>query len=325
MSSRASCQSLDIVIVNWNTGRQLVDCLVSIAAAHRDRIELRSVVIVDNASWDESLPLANALVGGIENLPVRIICNPSNRGFGAACNQGAAVGNGEYILFLNPDTRLQPGSLTMPLDFMADPVNESVAICGIRMVDDAGRTMTSAARFPTLPIVFGKMTGLGGRAGGLLPGHFMTPAELSVSRDVDQVIGAYYLIRRSVFERCAGFDERFFMYYEEVDLALRARRLGYRSHYLVETSAYHRMGGSSDAVKARRLFYSLRSRIQYFAKHGSAGRVGLIIFLTFTVELGARLFRCALRRSRCELVETLQAYALLVRRFPPILPRGRQP
>src|SRR5437660_9499647 len=100
---------IHVVIVNWNSGAQLKECLASFAAVASDEVAVR-VTVVDNASSDGS---ADGLEG-VTSVPLAIVRNADNRGFGAACNQGAAGSNADYLLFLNPDTRLMPGSLERP-------------------------------------------------------------------------------------------------------------------------------------------------------------------------------------------------------------------
>ncbi len=303
--------SLDIVIVNWNTGDQLRDCLASIVAAARHSFALSRVVVVDNGSRDGS---AKGL--GDFPLPLTLICNRKNRGFAAACNQGARESDADYLLFLNPDVRLYPNSLTRPLRFMEEPANARIGICGIQLVDESGRVDRSCARFPTLGMFVGKMLGLTRWLPGVFPNHAMTEWDHEESRCVDQVIGAFFLIRRSLFERLSGFDERFFVYFEEVDLSYRAARAGWSSYYLTEARAVHRGGGSSEQVKAMRLCYSLQSRIRYGFKHfGRPSAVGLALG-TLLLEPLSRLGLAAARRSPCSAKETLQGYAMLWSAIP---------
>lgn len=305
-----NCSKIDIVTVNWNAGSQLAEMLHSIQVADVDGALVERVVVVDNGSTDDSLDLAKQV-----DLPLTVLRNEQNFGFGRACNQGAAQGSADFILFLNPDTQLFAESLSVPLAFMAEPENQHIGICGIRLNDERGKPTIAAARFPTMRVLIGKISGLSPVATNLFPPHMMQASELSGSQVVDQVIGAYFLIRRDLFERCAGFDERFFMYFEEVDLALRAKGLGYDSYYLAEATAYHKGGGTSESVKARRLFYSLRSRFQYVQKHNRLADLLLIVLLTFIVELPARILRGLLRGSNVQIAETLQGYMMLIRYF----------
>lgn len=301
--------TLSIIVVNWNAGDQLRDCIESIAQAGRGMSRSCNVIVVDNASTDGS-------VRGIDqcDIPVRLIENAANRGFAAACNQGAMEAHGDYLLFLNPDTRLFADSLTGPLGFMGRPESATIGICGIRLVDESGNTSTCAARFPSLRVLTGVILGLAGIFPRMFPSHLMTPRELNESQVVDQVIGAFFLIRRDVFDRCGGFDERFFVYFEEVDLSLRAKHLGYASYFLSNIAAFHKGGGCSEQVKAARLFYSLRSRVLYARKHYSAAEfVGLMLLMA--VELPLRLGRSVVRMSPADLSNTLMAYRQLAGYF----------
>jgi GT2 family glycosyltransferase len=299
-----------IVIVNWNAGGQLADTVSSIGAHHGGCVA--SVAVVDNASTDDSLARLESL--GPTAFDLTIVRNPINRGFAAACNQGAALGTSEFILFLNPDTRLFADSLPKAIAFLRAPENAEVGICGIRLVDEAGNTSMSASRFPTLRVMAGTTLGLSRIWPAAFPSHVMSPSELTVTRPVDQVIGAFFLIRRSVFERCGGFDERFFVYFEEVDLSFRAKQLGYASYFLADVTAYHRLGGCSDQAKAARLFYSLRSRILYAQKHYAAPALVTLVLLT-AIELPLRLVRAVIRTSWQDFRNTMSAYGNLVSYF----------
>jgi GT2 family glycosyltransferase len=137
---------IDIVIVNWSSGVQLLDAMRSLKRFGTDFIA--SVAIVDNASTDNSLDLVVA--EGEWGFPVHVIRNETNRGFGAACNQGVVRGCAEYVLFLNPDARLFEDSLASPLAFMERTDNSNVFVTGVRLIDEQGHTSRACARFPTV-------------------------------------------------------------------------------------------------------------------------------------------------------------------------------
>jgi len=299
--------SLDIIIVNWNTGDRLRDCLESITEADTAGLTINRIVVVDNASSDDSL----------DDLPRMdpafvLIRNPGNKGFAAACNQGAMGSMSDYLLFLNPDTRLYSNSLTNPVSFMEQPSSAPIGICGIRLVDEVGAPVVSCARFPTLKIFLGELTGLSRLAPRLFATHLMGTVECEQNREVDQVIGAFFLVRRQLFELNGGFDERFFVYFEEVDFSLRAGQKGYSSYYLADTLLYHSGGGSSENVKDKRLFYSLRSRIQYGFKNFALSEALGLLILTLTIELIARLVGAAFSFSQSTLGETIRGYGQLI-------------
>ncbi len=301
---------VSIVIVNWNAGIQLYELLRSISSTHIAVIE--SVIIVDNASIDESI----AKIEDIKCLPFPciIIRNDRNRGFAAACNQGACLSSSEYLLFLNPDTVLEADSISKSILFMQRKENLNIGICGIRLVKEDGIPTTAAARFPTLRVLFGGSFGLSKVFPKTFPAHFINSSELMDNCIVDQVIGAFFLIRKSVFDLCEGFDERFFVYFEEVDLSIRAKRFGYSSYYLADASAFHKGGGCSDRVKSVRLFYSMRSRLLYAKKHYSELAVASVIVLTI-IEFPLRIIRSVLVGSFDDFKNTCSAYLRLVSNF----------
>ena len=297
---------IDIVIVNWNSGEQLHDCLRSITAVSRDGFGFSNIIVVDNASTDGSADRLYNL-----DLPLTVIYNDNNRGFAAACNQGAAISRADYLLFLNPDMRLFENSLSIPIAFMERPENQHIGIVGIQLVDGSGCVSRTCARFPTVKQFFAKMLGLDRLFPRVFPGHFMVEWDHKDSREVDQIMGAFFLVRRNLFEVLGGFDERFFVYFEEVDFSLRARQLGYSSFYLAEAQAYHKGGGTSEQVKDVRLFYSLRSRIIYGYKHFSWIAATILMIGTIIVEPLSRIVLGVAHRSGCEIAETCRAYRML--------------
>ena len=254
--------SVHVVIVNWNTGAFLRECLRSIADS--EGASLTRVTVVDNASSDGSADSLDELA-----LDLEVIRNSTNVGFGAASNQGAAGSDADYLLFLNPDTRLRPTTLAAVAAFMDEPRSDRIGICGVRVFDQEGRPGISCGRFPTLRVVAGKVTGLHSVLPRVFPRHHLAPAETQKSRVVDQIIGAFFFVRRDLFERLGGFATCFFLYYEEVDLALRARQLGFESYLLADAAIEHAENVSSDQVRDLRLYHSLRSRLLYARRHWS--------------------------------------------------------
>jgi GT2 family glycosyltransferase len=191
---------------------------------------------------------------------------------------------------------------------MDDPSNSTVGICGVQLIDDDGAITRSCARFPAALVFALSALGLN----RLFPrlGVLMEDWAHDDSRDVDHVIGAFYLVRRDVFEVLGGFDENFFVYLEDLDFSLRARHLGWRCHYLSDARAFHLGGGSSRQVKDRRLFYSLRSRVIYSFKHHGFSLGSLILFMTAVVEPVVRSAWSLGRLSLSSLSDTLKAYWL---------------
>lgn len=312
-------KSLAIIIVNWNAGQQLRDCLVSITTATGDGFVLRLIVVVDNASTDDSL-------GGLDSLhlPLTIIRNADNRGFAVACNQGAALCDSDYLLFLNPDTRLYDNSLAVPLEFMESEVNREVGICGIQLIDEQGVVARTCARFPTLSRLTAQTIGLNKlpwfKGGGM---HMAEWDHLS-QRPVDQVIGAFFFMRRTVFESLNGFDERFFVYFEEVDVSFRAAQAGWDTVFLADAKAFHVGGGTSQQVKATRLFYSLRSRLLYGLKHFTLWQTGLLFGITLLVEPISRTLFSLLQGGMQDVRNTWAGYTMLYLDLPNIFRKSKR-
>jgi N-acetylglucosaminyl-diphospho-decaprenol L-rhamnosyltransferase len=164
-----------------------------------------------------------------------------------------------------------------------------------------------------LPVLFGKMTRLSLVLPRFFPSHHLTPAETRHSGLVDQVIGAFFLVRRELFIRLDGFDTSYFVYYEEVDFARRALQQGFRSYFLKEARVLHAGSVSGDQVRDVRLHHSLRSRLIYACQHWPRWQAILLAVLTLGLELPARLAMALLRRSRSDFSATVSTYGMLVR------------
>jgi GT2 family glycosyltransferase len=315
----SSKPSFDIVIVNWNSGEQLHCCLESIARGDRGSFVLERVCVVDNASEDKSME-------GIEKyyLPVHIIHNNSNQGFATACNQGAIGSRADYLLFVNPDIRLYADSLTKPLAFMQEGSSGDIGIVGVQLVGDGGDVARSCSRFPTPRHFVSRMLGLDRLFPRWFPGYRMLEWDHQESQQVDHVMGAFFLVRRSVFDDLHGFDERFFLYLEDLDFSLRAHRAGWRSFYFADARAYHRGGGISSQARSKRLFYSLESQIKYAHKHFSGSAATGLVLGTLLVEPFTRFVWATVRRSGREIVETVEAYLILYRSMPMLLMKAWQ-
>jgi len=295
-------------------------CLDSIQHSSPTSFELARVVVVDNASSDGS---ANRLEDTA--LPLTIIHNAKNKGFAMACNQGAKGSHANYLLFLNPDTTLAREALTTAMEFMHLPQNSGIGMCGIQLVDEQNRVIRSCSRFPEPSHFLAQTLGLNRLFPNRFHNKFMIEWNHSDTRQVDVVTGAFLLVRRVAFESLGAFDERFFVYLEDVDLLYEARRANWSCYYLATTRAYHKEGGCSEQAKAARLLYSLRSRILYGYKHfGWAAATGLMMG-TVLVEPFTRLAWAAWRRSAGEMKETFQAYAMLLRELPALLLKNAVP
>jgi len=297
---------LDIVIVNWNSGDRLRTCVNSIL--NNGKEELAQIIIIDNDSTDGSDKT-------LDKLPlVSLIRLPENVGFAKACNIGAKHSKAEFLLFLNPDTEIFENTLYTAVDFMNAKENAQVGICGVQLVDKIGipnRTCTYCPSF--LQFLFHTIG-----ISRIIPssGYVMRDWSHRSVRQVDHVIGAFFLVRQSLFHELAGFDERFFVYFEDLDFSFRAKKNGWKTMYLASAQAFHEEGGCSSQVKSKRLFYSLRSRLLYGFKHFSVFHGWVLVFSTLCIEPLVRLIGLVLKGNWRGIEYLVNGLYLLIKKIP---------
>jgi len=310
--------SVHVVIVNWNSGRQLAECLESFAAVAGDGVAVRRITVIDNASADGSCDALPA------SLPLVVIRNPENRGFAAACNQGARGSEADFLLFLNPDTRLLPGALGRPAQYLGSEANRAVGIVGIQLIGLDGQVARNTARMPTPWSMIGNSLALDRLMPSAFPPHFLTEWAHDETRAVDQVMGAFMLVRRTLFEALGGFDERFFVYFEDLDLARRARERGFASVYLATAQAFHRGQGTTASAIDKRTYQFCRSRILFALKYFSSASAFLVIAVTLVIEPFARMLAALTSRGAGTVADVARAFARLWRDLPAILQAARR-
>ena len=260
---------VSIVIVSWNVRVFLIDCIASILrySAGMD-VE---IIVVDNASTDGTVEAVAQ-----QFAEVRLIVNTVNAGFARANNQGAAIARGEYLFILNPDTLFLPNTLSELVAFMDG--NPDIGLCGPHVLNDDRTTQRSVRGLPTWPMAFARHTPLGmlGLYRKRLAAWRCRDFDYARQADAEQLIGAAMLVRRQVFERIGGFDERFFMYYEEVDLCKRIKEAGFRVVYYPGAEIIHLGGKSSGQIPARKRLMMLNSLLRYLRKHTHGLRSGVL-------------------------------------------------
>jgi GT2 family glycosyltransferase len=253
-----------------------------------------------------------------------MIGNTVNRGFAAACNQGACGSRADYLLFVNPDAVLAPDALDRAVAQLEMPAQQDVAALGLQLVDGRGVPQATCGRFLTVRGIFNQLTGLSLASPSRFRGFRMTDWDHRDSRDVDYVSAACTLARRPVFQALAGFDDRFTVYLEDADFALRARRLGWRSFFLADARVLHEGGWATGRARALRLAHAWRSLLVYSVKHFPPFTALLLVLTTLTMAPLARMGEAIRHGSRRELGEALagylRLYGLLAR---DLLPRPR--
>ncbi len=251
---------LSIIIVSWNVREDILKCVRSIE--ENEPSYTFEVIIIDNASTDGTVDMIKKCFP-----KVKLIKNPENFGFAAANNQAIELSQGEYVLFLNPDTILHPKSLDILVEFMNN--NEDVGACGPKLLNADGSPQQSVRRFPSFRGALHRHTAF--KFLGIFKGEYkkwvMYDFNNDKQRDVDQVMGAVLMTRISVIEQVGVMDERFFMYYEEVDLCYRIKKAGWRTIYKPEAVITHIGGGSSEQIPVSKRIMAMTSLLKFFRKH----------------------------------------------------------
>ncbi len=274
---------ITVVIVSYNTRDILRNCL-EVLFRNAEGLELE-VIVVDNNSHDGSAEMVRAVFPS-----VRLLVNTANVGFAAANNQAYAVSSGRYIVLLNPDAYLRPSSLARGIDFMER--NPLCGLCGGRIVSPEGRLEPSARRFPSAVSKLLTISGLSWKfaSSPVLNRHEFGGFAHDRSMEVDWIPGTFTIVRRQMLEHIGFFDERFYLYYEETGLCLRAKKAGWKVFFIPDAEVMHIGGASSktrkdksfDRKAAQVLNFRLRSELLYHRKNR-----GFIPLLASTgVELG---------------------------------------
>jgi N-acetylglucosaminyl-diphospho-decaprenol L-rhamnosyltransferase len=248
-----------VAIVNYNTRDLLRACLQSFQAESPCEI-----VVVDNASADGSAAMVRA-----EFPTVKLHENAANRGYGAAANQAIAACASPYVLLVNSDTLARPSVLRFLSDYLDG--QPRAAIVGPRLVDLHGELKPSCYPFPTPLQLFLQQSAMGNFARHIpvLRHRYLRTWSHANAKVVPWVLGAALAIRREAFEAVGGFDENFFLYYEEVDLCYRLARAGWQVHFAPLAEVVH-LGGASTGQPNSGWFRQLfASAARFYAKHYS--------------------------------------------------------
>jgi len=219
------------VILTWNSARHLGRGLAALQK-ERERVPTE-VIVVDNGSSDDSLAMLAAAVPD-----ARVIRNPTNQGVARARNQGVRDSHARYVLFLDSDAEMAPGSLGEMVRFM--DATPGVGIVGPKLIAPDGTLQFSCRQFPTLQgKVLRQLPLKLRRAIAPAADEEMHNIDRTIAQPVDYVIGACQLIRRDVIERIGPLDERMFYGPEDVDFCLRAWQAGWAVYYLPAAVAVH--------------------------------------------------------------------------------------
>jgi len=266
---------LSVVIVNLNGIDWLKDCLPSL---YKDDYKKKEIVVVDNGSTDDSVKYIKE-----NHKKIILIKNKENKGFSKANNQGILATAGEFIILLNNDTKVIDNGLRKGVDYIKTNPEVSMMCCkllngdmsaqknSIRRIPNFFHYFMSALMLDTIFVNNGFFNHMG-------YGNF----KFDKTIPIDQPMGAAMMFRRSILARIGGpIDERFFIYYEDVDIAKRVKDQGLKSMFYPKARIIHYGGGDSSKIPRKTIRNLLSSKFKFVLKH-----YGLVaVFLLLLIEM----------------------------------------
>lgn len=307
---------LSIIIVSWNVKDLLLKCLGSIFN-NQGNLNLE-VFVVDNASNDDTVEGIKGILNGhtrdtnygkeiteikkleIKGVDFEIIENKKNLGFAKANNQGIKQARGEFILLLNPDTEIKIGTLETMVKFMRE--HQECGITGCRLLNPDGTIQPSIRRFPDFwsqVMILLKLHHLFPNAWPIKK-YFVKDFDYSKIQSVEQVMGAFFMIKREVIEKIGMLDENFFIWFEEVDFCKRTIEAGWKVYYVSEAKIIHHGAQSFKQVlnlKKQKMFN--KSQLYYFKKHQPCWQwLGLWLLQPVSLALTGIIQVCTKRSNK---------------------------
>jgi len=270
LKSAEGAPDLSVILVNYNDRLHLKDCLFSLTDTIKD-IPFE-VIVIDNQSSDGTPEWIR------ENFPrVQLTVNAENMGFARANNQGIRESRGEFILFLNTDTILQPQAVAFLLEELRS--NRRIGAVGPSLRSGEKTFQVSfGQKVSFLREIFQKM---------VLNPYYRFRLKRGVKKcQVGWLSAACLLMRKDVLEEVGLFDEKFFLYFEDIDLCVRIREKSYVLEYLPQARVYHLGGASTDGLKLFSRYHYRKSQLYYYQKHNpKASLILLRIYLRINFNL----------------------------------------
>ncbi len=276
MDSCSSISRVSVIIVNYNAGRQLTECVRAVLP------EANEVIVVDNASSDSSVDDCLREFAGIQK--IRVICNDVNLGFSAACNIGAHVANSTYLLFLNPDCLLAPDALPQLLDVL-DTHADTGMVGGLLMNPDGTEQGGGRRAVPTPWRTFVRVFGLSRfehRWPKLFFDFHMHKKPLPVQPvEVEAISGACMLVRRKLFMELGQFDEGYFMHCEDLDWCMRVRQRDWKILFTPDAKITHSKGVCSQGRPIFVEWHKHKGMVRFYRKFFRHQYPGVLMWLVY--------------------------------------------
>lgn len=226
---------ISVIIVSWNVKECLRKCLQSLEK--ESSFYPLEIIVIDNASVDGSGAMVRQ-----EFPQVKLVEQNYNSGFAAGCNLGVQNSKGEYLLFLNPDTQVNAGFFELLLRFWSQ--HQSAGVVGGKILNSDGSVQSSVRSWPSLWSSILDSLKILKRWPALAPGYLLPGFDYASEQVVDQVMGAVLATKRKVWDELKGFDEGFWIWFEEVDFCQRVKRASYEVWYSPFMTVNHIQGAS---------------------------------------------------------------------------------
>jgi len=225
------------------------------------------VIIVDNDSQDGTVEMIRqGYLSRPEIAAKTTLVENANEGFGKGNNRGMEMARGDYILLLNPDTKVAEDNFQVMVDFMK--AHPEVGMASSKLIKANGEIDWASRRSePNPKIAFYRLSGLQYLMPKKFGGYNVLDKHVDEETEVECIVGAYMMISRDCYRKVGGFDEDFFMYGEDVDLCYRVRAAGYKIWYYPKTYSYHYKGQSSKKASAATLYHFHNAMWIYYNKH----------------------------------------------------------
>ena len=268
---------ISVIIVTWNSSAEIIDCIRSVTAAAKGlNTEL---IIIDNNSKDDSFALANK----IDFPKLTTVQNSENLGYTKAVNQGINLAKGRYVLLLNPDTVLKESSINEMLNFMES--NPTYGACAPLMLNPDGTRQFSVRNFPTYWRMFCEFSLLAyifpkTKLFGSWKAKYM---DYNTEQDIEQPMAAAFMIRSDLLDKIGNMDERFRMFFNDVDLCKKVYDAGFKIRHLPSSVVIHEHGVSIKKDRANMIRIWNDDCAKYFEKH--FGRGFLLMWLKLNLKI----------------------------------------
>lgn len=248
---------VSIIFVYYNTPREIINALESIKKALGNYYY--EVIVIDNCSLK---PLPKE----ISDFGIKVIKNKVNEGYGKALNQGVKAAKGEYLVFSNSDVVFLPNSIAAMVDVLEN--NKFIGAIGPQLLDNKKKIQMVGSGMPFLPqalFVFSFLNKVF-PANRFSKNYYLSNFDRKTEKEIPVLCGACFLMKRQIFDEIKGFDERFFMYFEEADICYRIKKQGYGVLYYPLAKVIHLIGkSSSDKSLIQKRFEE--SRYKFFKKY----------------------------------------------------------